>query len=155
MDRFVLLRALLCMAACGAWPAASQAQDKKATPAEAVAKVKKAVALIQKEGPAKAYVQINDKRGPFVVRDLYIAVYGLDGTVRAHGGNSNMIGKNLIELKDIDGKAFVRERIELAREKKAFWHEYQFTHPTTQKIEPKRMYCETLQDSVVCGGVYK
>ena len=29
------------------------------------------------------------------------------------------------------------------------------TRPTTKKIEPKSMYCEKLDDTVVCGGVYK
>jgi signal transduction histidine kinase len=136
-------------------PLAAVAQEKKATAAEAIAMVKKAVATIRKDGGPKAYPEINDRKGPFVVRDLYIAVYGLDGVVRAHGGNANMIGRNLIELKDIDGKAFVRERVELARTQNSFWHEYQFTHPETKKIEPKRMYCERLQDMVVCGGIYK
>ena len=154
MDRSGLFRVLVCAAAC-AVPLAGLAQERKSTPAEAITMVKKAVATIRKEGGAKAYAAISDRKGVFVVRDLYITVYGLDGTVRAHGANKNMIGKNLIELKDIDGKAFIRERLELARTQRAFWQEYQYTHPETKKIEPKRMYCETLPDSVVCGGVYK
>ncbi|MBL0086604.1 MAG: cache domain-containing protein [Ideonella sp.] len=36
-------------------------------------------------------------------------VYGLDGVVRAHGANEKMVGKNLMELKDVDGKAFVKD----------------------------------------------
>lgn len=131
------------------------AQEHKATPAEAVAMVKHAVATIRKDGNPKAYAAISDRRGPFVDRDLYIAVWGLDGVVRAHGANVNMVGKNLIDLRDIDGKPFIRERIETARTTPAFWQDYQFTHPQTKKIEPKRMYCERLGDVVVCGGVYK
>jgi cytochrome c len=150
----LLLRMILC-AAAAALPLLGAAQERKATPSEAVAMVKRAVAAIHKDGAARAYPAISDRKGSFVVRDLYIAVYGLDGTVRAHGGNANMIGKNLIGLRDIDGRPFVRERVELARSHDSFWHEYQFTHPETKKIEPKRMYCEKLQDSVVCGGVYK
>ena len=82
-------------------------------------------------------------------------VYGLDGTVRAHGANEKMIGKNLIELKDVDGKAFVKERVELAASKGTFWQDYKFTNPTNKKIEPKSMYCEKLEDTAVCGGIYK
>ena len=41
--------------------------------------------------------------GKFTDRDLYLVVYGLDGVVHAHGANEKMIGKNLIDLKDVDG----------------------------------------------------
>jgi signal transduction histidine kinase len=66
-----------------------------------------------------------------------------------------MIGKNLIELKDVDGKPFVQERIDMAKASPTFWQDYKFTNPVTKKIEPKSMYCERLEDTVVCGGVYK
>ncbi|MFY9513512.1 MAG: cache domain-containing protein [Rubrivivax sp.] len=131
------------------------AQANNATPAEATAMVKKGVAFIKSSGKDKAYAEISNKAGSFVDRDLYLVVYGLDGVVRAHGANEKMIGKNLIELKDIDGKPFVKERVDLAQSKGTFWQDYKFTNPTTKKIEPKRMYCEKLDDTVVCGGVYK
>ena len=63
--------------------------------------------------------------------------------------------KNLIELKDVDGKAFVKERVELGVSKGTFWQDYKFMNPVSKKIEPKQMYCEKLDDTVVCGGVYK
>jgi hypothetical protein len=56
---------------------------------------------------------------------------------------------------DIDGKAFVKERVEPARSRSTFWHDYQFINPVTRKIEPKRMYCERLDEVVVCGGIYR
>lgn len=148
------IRLLLCMAA-GTLAFAGSAGERKATEAEAVAMVKRAVATIRQIGPQKAYDRISDRAGGFVVHDLYVTVWGLDGTVRAHGANRNMVGKNLIDLKDIDGRPFIRERFELARTRASFWQDYQYVHPQTRRIEPKRMYCERLDDSVVCGGVYK
>ena len=62
---------------------------------------------------------------------------------------------NLIDLKDVDGKPFVKERVELAQSKGTFWQDYKFTNPVSKKIEPKQMYCEKLDDTVVCGGIYK
>src|SRR5688572_29651634 len=100
MNHPALIRVLLCLVA-GGCAFASSAQDKKATPAQAIAMVKKAVGTIRKDGPQKAYAEITDRRGDFVIGDLYITVWGMDGTVRAHGANSNMVGKNLIDLKDI------------------------------------------------------
>ena len=129
--------------------------NEGASPAEATAMVKKGVAFIKAQGKDKGYAEISSKTSQFKDRDLYLVVYGLDGTVRAHGANEKMIGKNLIELKDVDGKAFVKERVELAASKGTFWQDYKFTNPTNKKIEPKSMYCEKLEDTVVCGGIYK
>ena len=129
--------------------------DGGASAAEATAMVKKGVVFIKSQGKDKGYAEISSKTSQFRDRDLYLVVYGLDGTVRAHGANEKMIGKNLIELKDVDGKAFVKERVELAASKGTFWQDYKFTNPTNKKIEPKSMYCEKLEDTAVCGGIYK
>ena len=131
------------------------AKEGNATAAEATAMVKKGVAFIKANGKEKGYAEISNKGGQFTDRDLYLVVYGLDGVVHAHGANEKMVGKNLIELKDVDGKAFVKERVELAQTKGTFWQDYKFTNPVTKKIEPKSMYCEKLNDAVVCGGIYK
>ncbi len=122
---------------------------------EATSMVKKGVAFIKANGKEKGYAEISNKDGQFAHQDLYLTVYGMDGTVRAHGANAKMIGKNLIDLKDVDGKAFVKERVDLAGSKVEFWQDYKFTNPVTKKIEPKSMYCEKMEDAIVCGGVYK
>jgi len=134
---------------------AAFAKEGNATKDDAVATVKKGIAFIKANGKDKGYAEVSNKEGQFVDRDLYLVVYGLDGTVRAHGANGKMIGKNLIDLKDVDGKAFVKERVDLAQSKGTFWQDYKFTNPVSKKIEPKQMYCEKLDDAVVCGGIYK
>jgi hypothetical protein len=133
----------------------SWAASGGASEAEATAMVKKGVSFIKANGKEKGYAEVSNKSGQFKDRDLYLTVYGLDGVVRAHGANEKMIGKNLIDLKDVDGKAFVKERLDMAKSKPSFWQDYKFTNPETKKIEPKSMYCEKLEDSVVCGGIYK
>ena len=151
MQRTLLIPSLICAIA---FPLAVQAQTK-ANASEATALVKKGVAFIKTNGKDKGYLEISNKTGQFVDRDLYLVVYGLDGVVRAHGANDKMIGKNLIDLKDIDGKEFVKERVEMASAKATFWQDYKFTNPVSKKIEPKSMYCERLDDTAVCGGIYK
>lgn len=131
------------------------AAEGGATEADATAMVKKGVAFIKTQGPEKGYAEITSKAGSFRLHDLYLVVYQLDGTVLAHGANEKMVGKNLIGLKDVDGKAFVKERVELGKTKASFWQDYKFTNPENKKIEPKAMYCERLDETVVCGGIYK
>jgi cytochrome c len=129
--------------------------QEKATAKEAEAMVKKGVAFIKANGQEKGYAEITSKQSQFKYRDLYLVVYGLDGKVWAHGANEKMVGRVLIELKDVDGKEFVRERTELGKTKASFWQDYKFTNPVSRHVEPKSMYCERLAETVVCGGIYK
>ncbi len=126
-----------------------------ATAEQAQAMVKKAVAHIKTDGAAKAYANFSAKKPEFIDRDLYVVVYDLTGSVLAHGQNEKMVGKNLIDLKDPDGKAFVRERVDMAKTQADFWQDYKFVDPVTKKVLPKTMYCERLNDTAVCAGVYK
>jgi hypothetical protein len=138
--------------ACALLPVAHA--DDLVTKPEAEAMVGKALKYLKGNGKDKLYTEVSKKDGQFVDRDLYLTVYGNDGVVRAHGANAKMIGKNLMEIKDVDGKYFVKERVELAKKNKPFWQEYKFTNPVSGKIEPKAMYCVPEDDMVVCGGVY-
>jgi len=146
---FVLAAAL---AAASIQPAAAA---ERATMDEAIAMVKKAVTAIKSDGADKAYAAFNDKKGAFTDRDLYVVVYGLDGKVLAHGANEKLIGQNLMEAKDPDGKMFVKERTEMAKAQPEFWQDYKFMDPLSKNVEPKQMYCQRLNETAVCAGVYK
>jgi signal transduction histidine kinase len=149
MKKLNIAIALLCASSLPAWSANTATKD------EAVAMVKKAVAYIKQEGPDKAYPEIDNRKGQFVDRDLYIVVYRLDGKVMAHGANAKLIGKDMIDAQDVDGTYFVKERVQLAQKQPSFWQDYKFVDPVTKRIQPKEMYCERLNDTAVCGGVYK
>jgi signal transduction histidine kinase len=144
---FAIVASLLCV---GAAKAADNAGKD-----EAVAMVQSAVAFIRQEGPERAYSEISDRAGRFVDRDLYVVVYQLDGKVLAHGGNEKFVGKDVINAQDIDGKLFIKERVELAATQASFWQDYKIVNPVSKRIEPKQMYCERLDDTAVCAGVYK
>lgn len=143
----VLASALACAGAATA--------GESATKDEATAMVKKAVSFIKEQGVEKAYAEISNKGGRFTDRDLYVVVYQLDGKVLAHGGNQKFIGKDMSEAQDVDGKYFVKERIELAHKQPSFWQDYKFVNPVSKKVEPKQMYCERVENTAVCGGIYK
>lgn len=150
--RVLTFAAAAILAASVAMPAFSA---DRATKDEAIAMVKKAVALIKSDGTDKAYAAFDDKKGAYVDRDLYVVVYGLDGKVLAHGANEKLIGQNLIDAKDPDGKMFVKERTEMARAHEDFWQDYKFMDPLSKKVEPKQMYCQRLNETAVCAGIYK
>ena len=126
-----------------------------ATKDEAVAMVNKAVAYFKQEGPEKAYAAFDKKPGEFTDRDLYVLVYGTDGKVLAHGANAKLIGRDMIDAQDVDGKYYVKERVALAAKEATFWQDYKFVNPVTKKIEPKEAYCSVQGAAIICSGIYK
>ncbi len=135
----------------------SAVAQAKATAAEATAMVKKGVADLKAAGKDKdkIYAAVIAKDARWVDRDLYLVVYGMDGVVKAHGANAKLVGNNMMDMLDIDGKPYIKERIDLAKSKGSFWQDYKFTNPTSKKVEPKSMYCEKVEDLVACAGIYK
>lgn len=126
-----------------------------ATKDEAVAMVSKAAAFYKKEGADKAFAAFDKKPGDFTDRDLYIMVYSTGGKVLAHGSNVKLIGKDMNEATDVDGKYYVKDRLALAAKNHTFWQDYKFTNPVTKKIEPKEAYCDVEGTTIICSGVYK
>ena len=125
------------------------------TPAEAEALVKKAVAEIKVSGKDKAFAEINNTKGKFTDRDLYVFVYDMSGKCVAHGFNQKMIGKDLVDMQDPDGKFYVKERIEISKTKGKGWQDYKFTNPISKKVENKTAYIEKVDDLIVGSGAYK
>lgn len=125
------------------------------TPAEAEAMVKKAIAFYKANGQDKAFTEVTNTKGQFVKDDLYVFVYDIKGKCVAHGFNQKMVGKDLIDLKDAEGKFFVKERVEIAKTKGKGWQDYMFTNPTTKKLEHKTAYVEKVDDFIIGCGAYK
>ena len=130
------------------------AAGDRATKADAEAMVAKGVAAVKAKGEA-AYVDFTAPSKTFVDRDLYLVIYDTTGKCLAHGQNPKQVGKDLINLKDPDGKEFVKERVTLAASKAKFWQDYKFTDPLTKTVQAKQAYCEKLGNLLICGGIYK
>ncbi|MBY0241974.1 MAG: cache domain-containing protein [Burkholderiaceae bacterium] len=145
--------ALLTLCLCAsAW---AQKADN-GTADEAVAMVQQVIASFKANGREKTLAEINNTTsGKFRDRDLYVTINDLSGKNLAHGANPKMQGKDLIDLKDADGKYFVRERIDLAKTKGKGWQDYKFVNPMSKQIEPKAMYFEKYEDMVINCGIYK
>src|SRR5258708_36350651 len=159
MKRFLAAVFAACRLVLGGTAALAQDKDKaksKGTAAEATAMVEKAIAHIKKVGREKAFADFNNKSGAFTDRDLYVVVYDIKGKVLAHGANEKMIGRDVIDLRDNDGKYFVKERVEMmAKPDAKGWQDYKFMNPVTRAIEPKSMYMRRYEDMIVGCGIYK
>ena len=123
---------------------------------EAVAMVKRVQEKFKKDGPEATFKVVTEKDKAFNDRDLYPFIYTLDGTkVVAHGANLVMVGKNLIDLKDQDGKFLIRELAATAQNPGHGWVDYKWPNPVTKSIESKSSYVERMGDYFVGVGVYR
>ena len=116
--------------------------------------VKNAIAHYRKVGRDKALADFADKQGPWIHGDAYVNAYDLEGNCLAHI-NEKTIGKNMIELRDVDGKYLIRERIERAKAEKSGWQQYKFYNPASKKVEPKDMFFERYENVIFAAGAYK
>jgi cytochrome c len=122
--------------------------------AEARAMVQKAVAAIRTNGADAVIAAVNRHDPRFVDRDLYLVIYDMQGHALAHL-NPRMVGKDLLMLRDADGKLFIRERIDIASKQGSGWQDYKFLNPLSQQIEPKSMYLERHEQFIIGCGIYK
>ena len=123
---------------------------------EAVAMVKRVEDMFTKAGADPTFKAVSDKSvTSFHDRDLYPFIYDLSGRCVAHGARPALIGKNLLDLKDQDGKYQIREMIRIARGSGAGWVNYKWPNPINNKIEDKASYVEKLGDYFVGVGVYR
>ncbi len=125
-----------------------------ATPKEIVAKVNEAAKLVETKGVEAATKIFNDKKGGFVWKDTYIFMLKMDGVTLAHPEKPALIGKNLIQFKDIKGTALGAVLISAA--KKNTWAEYYWPKPGGKDPVIKASYCvEVKGKNVMVGaGVY-
>ena len=130
---------------------AAYGQGKK----DAEAMVKKAITYYRSVGHDKALLDLSNSKGKFVDGEMYITVYDLTGKCLAHGANLKMIGKDWTELKDADGKAFIKERLEAVKSAVSGWQSYKWTNPTSKQIESKQTYFEKADNLVFSCGFYK
>ena len=83
-------------------------------------------------------------------------MYDLNGKNLAQGANPKLVGRDLIGLKDPDGKPLIQMFVDLAKTKGKGWVEgYKFLNPVSQKIEGKAMYLERVGETLVGCGIYK
>jgi hypothetical protein len=130
-------------------PAARAGAD--ATPDDAKAMAIKAAAYLKANGPEKALPEFSAKDGPWHDRDLYVTVQDSKGVMVAHGTNPGLIGRSVLELKDVDGKPFNHD-IQAVTD--TGWVSFKWQNPVTKAVEAKQMYEVRVGDYVVGVGAY-
>ena len=129
--------------------------NEHGTPAEAEALVRKAVASIKANGPDKTFDEVTNGKS-LKDREMYVFIYDLNGKCLAHGANPKLVGKDLIGMKDPDGKPLIKMLVDVAKDKGKGWTDtVKFRNPVTDKIQTRVNYIERVGDIAVGSGVFK
>jgi signal transduction histidine kinase len=95
-----------------------------------------AVGQIEKNGAA-AFPLFHDPTGPFIAKDAYIFVIDSNGVELVNPAFPNLEGRNLLDLKDTQGKQPIREMVKVAQTRGSGWVDYMWPKPgdsiSTQK----------------------
>jgi len=123
---------------------------------EALAMVRRVQQKFKKEGAEAAFQAINGKAPGYADRDLYPFVTELTGLCVANGVTPAVRGKNLLDLKDQDGKFMIQEFVRTASTSPGHgWVDYRWLNPVTKTIEDKSAWIERMGEYFVGVGVYK
>ncbi|MFJ1471011.1 MULTISPECIES: cache domain-containing protein [Massilia] len=126
------------------------------TEKDAIAMAERGAAMVKAKGKEEVMKRITSKDPEFVQGSLYIDMRDVKtGIVLAHPYNPSIVGKDLTDVPDANGKKYRREIIELAAAKGKGWVDYQYKNPTTGKIEPKTTYILLVDGVVLEAGLYK
>ncbi|WP_422995402.1 cache domain-containing protein [Undibacterium sp. Ji67W] len=124
-------------------------------PADAIAMVEKGLSYLEKNGKEALVNEINNKNPDFIKGDIYLYVRGIDGVILAHPINPKLIGKNMLELPDADGKLYRKDILTLAKTKGKGWVDYRYNNPLTQQVENKSTYIVKSGEIILEAGIYK
>lgn len=122
-------------------------------------KVLAAAELLKSKGK-DAFAELKDPNGPFRFGDGagYVWVHNLDGIMMMHPIKPALEGKNLLNLRDVNGVYFFVAFNEIAEDKGAGWVPYTWPKPGEKKSSPKVSYVMLVQNDIdefiVGSGMY-
>jgi len=122
-----------------------------------VDEVKDAIKQIDMKG-ADAFPLFHDPIGRFIVKNSYIFVFDMNGVVLVNSAFPILEGKNLLDMKDTNGKQLIREMINLVQTEGSGWLDYMWPKPGDSVSTQKSAYVSKAkigdQWVLVGSGVY-
>lgn len=90
--------------------------------------VRDAAVQIEKNGEA-AFRLFHDRTGPFIAKDAYIFVIDPSGVDLVNPGFPNLEGRNILDVKDTQGKMLIREMLQVVQTSGSGWVDYMWPKP--------------------------
>jgi signal transduction histidine kinase len=120
--------------------------------------VNRAAGLLHERGEA-AFDVLRDKDGSYAFMSTYVFVQDPDGTELMNAAMPYLEGKNLIEVKDLQGKAIIREQIAAAMTDGSAWLEHHWYLPGSNTPALKQTFVRKVEHRgstfIVGSGLYE
>ncbi|MES2019161.1 MAG: cache domain-containing protein [Pseudomonadota bacterium] len=147
--KHLLTSAMLCLT-LGSSVAAEPTQK------DAIAMAEKAAAFTKANGRDALIKKITAKDPDFVQGAMYIYMRDFStGINLAHPFNQSIVGKDLNDVPDTNGKLYRRDIMDVAKKDGKGWVDYMYKNPENSKIEAKTAYVLRAGDVVLVAGIYK
>ncbi len=118
--------------------------------------VEKAASAFQEKGKDYTLKLLNASAGPFKKKHFYVISLDFAGNVLATSANRKLVGKNVLNLKDSEGKLFCKEMIQVAKDPGSGWVEYRWKRHGEKDPTMKRTFVMRVpgDDTLVASGYY-
>jgi len=116
--------------------------------------VQDAITLFESAGKETVLAEIADSKGRFVQGERYIFALNLSGTMLAHPMEPELTGKNVADLKDSEGKAFIRRIVDTTKSKGYGFTDYMWRSPGSDDELHKAVFFERVDGMILCSGFY-
>ena len=114
----------------------------------------KAVAYLEKEGPAKAFCTFNDPGGRFHKGPLYVFAVNMDGVYFAHSAAPTLAGTSLRDTRDAAGQPVGKNIMEVIMSHGEGSVDYMWLNYGTNKVEKKHSFVKRVEEFVLGVGYY-
>lgn len=119
--------------------------------------VNRAAELVENKGK-DAFTQLRDKTGPYVFMNTYVFVQAPDGTELVNPAQPSFEGKNLIDLKDLQGQYVIKDQIAAAIKHGSVWLDCYWYKPGDNTPALKHTYVRKVthkgETYIVGSGFY-
>ncbi len=116
-----------------------------------------AIILLAKNGDNAMQV-MRERSSEFIFLDSYVFIKNMQGIELLNPAFPDLEGKNILDLKDADGRMHVREEIEELQTRDELWMEYLWPKPGTDKAVKKISYLRKIEVGgealIVAAGFY-
>ena len=146
---FVLISMSLIASTCYA--------SESATRQEVLDKVQAAIQMVQDKGLEATLQEVANKKGQFVWKDSYVFALKADNAETvSHPMKPNLVGKNLLHVKDKNGVMLFAEFAKIGNsESGKGWVDYVWPKPGEKTPSAKHSYIEKVPgENIVFGAGY-
>ncbi len=116
--------------------------------------VQKAIAFYETSGKEEALERITDPKGPFIDGNRYVFALDVEGKLLAHPFSKQLVGRNLANLTDSEGRSFIRRLLSRVAKRGYGFVEYLWPLPNTKEEQYKTVFFERVDGMVLCSGYY-